>query len=147
MRIFASPRVQSAVAKTSFDLAKVRSGAPMTIFIVVPPTKLVSHGSLIRLWLATLLGIITERTEPPEQPTIFMVDELAQLGGLRAFKEAATLLRGYGLRCCQFLQSHAQLKSPEISPRSRSETPAPRATSCHACLTRCFISVIRASAW
>ncbi|MGP0091242.1 MAG: TraM recognition domain-containing protein [Xanthobacteraceae bacterium] len=30
---------------------------------------------------------------------------------LRAFKEAVTLLRGYGLRCCLFLQSHAQLKS------------------------------------
>jgi type IV secretion system protein VirD4 len=111
MRIFASERVQRAVARTSFDLDKVRSGAPMTIFIVVPPTKLVSHGSLIRLWLATLLGVITERTERPARPTIFMVDELAQLGGLRAFKEAVTLLRGYGLRCCLFLQSHAQLKS------------------------------------
>jgi len=40
-----------------------------------------------------------------------MVDELAILGGLRAFKEAVTLLRGYGLRCCLFIQSHAQLKS------------------------------------
>jgi hypothetical protein len=40
-----------------------------------------------------------------------MVDELAQIGGRRAFKEAVTLLRGYGLRCCLFLQSHAQLKS------------------------------------
>jgi type IV secretory pathway TraG/TraD family ATPase VirD4 len=33
-----------------------------------------------------------------------MVDELAQFGGLRAFKEAVILLRGYGLRCCLFLQ-------------------------------------------
>ncbi|MGI8568452.1 MAG: TraM recognition domain-containing protein [Methylocella sp.] len=39
------------------------------------------------------------------------MDELAQLGGLRAIKEAMTMLRGYGLRCCLFLQSHAQLKS------------------------------------
>jgi type IV secretion system protein VirD4 len=111
MRIFASPAVQRAVATTSFDLEKVRSGAPLTIFIVMPPGKLVSHGALIRLWLSTLLGVITERTAAPERPTIFMVDELAQLGGLRAFKEAVTLLRGYGLRCCLFLQSHAQLKN------------------------------------
>jgi type IV secretion system protein VirD4 len=40
-----------------------------------------------------------------------MIDELAHLGGLRAFKEAVTLLRGYGLRCCLFVQSQAQLKS------------------------------------
>ncbi len=115
MRIFASPTVQRAVATTSFDMEKVRSGAPLTIYIVMPPTKLVSHGSLIRLWLSTLLGTITDRTTAPEQPTTFMVDELAVLGGLRAFKEAVTLLRGYGLRCCFFLQSLAQLKS--IYPR------------------------------
>jgi type IV secretion system protein VirD4 len=111
LRIFASQGVQRAVAATSFDLAKVKSGAPLTIYIVVPPTKIVSHRALIRLWLATLLGVITERTAAPERPTVFMVDELAQLGGLHAFKEAVTLLRGYGLRCCLFLQSHAQLKA------------------------------------
>jgi len=115
MRVFASRSVQRAVATTSFDLEKVRSGAPLTIFIVMPPTKLISHGALLRLWLSTLLGIITDRTTAPEQPTTFMVDELAVLGGLRAFKEAVTLLRGYGLRCCLFLQSLAQLKS--IYPR------------------------------
>jgi hypothetical protein len=74
-------------------------------------TALRHHGALLRLWLSTLLGVITERTTAPQRPTIFMVDELAQLGGLRVFKEAVTLLRGYGLRCCLFLQSHAQLKS------------------------------------
>ena len=111
MRIFSSPAVQRSVAKTSFDLEKVRRGAPLTVYIVIPPTKIVSHGVLLRMWLSTLLGVITERTAAPQLPTIFMVDELAQLGGLRQFKEAVTLLRGYGLRCCLFLQSHAQLKS------------------------------------
>jgi type IV secretion system protein VirD4 len=111
MRIFASDAVQRSVAKTSFDLAKVASGAPLTVYIVIPPTKIVSHGVLLRMWLSTLLGVITDRSSPPSLPTIFMVDELAQLGGLRAFREAVTLLRGYGLRCCLFLQSHAQLRS------------------------------------
>jgi type IV secretion system protein VirD4 len=111
MRIFAREAVQRSVAKTSFDLTKVTSGAPLTVYIVIPPTKIVSHGLLLRMWLSTLLGVITERASAPQLPTIFMVDELAQLGGLRAFKEAVTLLRGYGLRCCLFLQSHAQLRS------------------------------------
>ena len=111
MRIFSTKAVQRAVAKTSFDLAKVKAGAPITVFMVVPPGKLVSHGALIKLWLSTLLGIIAERETAPDQPTLLLVDELAQLGGLRMFKEAVTLLRGYGLRCCLFLQSQAQLKS------------------------------------
>jgi type IV secretion system protein VirD4 len=111
MRVFASDAVQRSVAKTSFDLSKVTTGAPLTVYIVIPPTKIASHSMLLRMWLSTLLGIITERTSAPQLPTIFMVDELAQLGGLRAFKEAVTLLRGYGLRCCLFLQSHAQLRA------------------------------------
>jgi type IV secretion system protein VirD4 len=111
MRIFSTPAVQRAVGRTSFDIAKVKEGAPVTVFIVVPPTKLVSHGALIKLWLSTLLGVISERETAPHQPTMLLVDELAQLGGLRMFKEAVTLLRGYGLRCCLFLQSQAQLKS------------------------------------
>src|SRR3984893_15321567 len=36
----------------------------MTIYVVIPPTKIVSHGPLIRLWLSILLGVITERTTP-----------------------------------------------------------------------------------
>lgn len=111
MRIFASKAVQQSVASTSFDLGAVKSGAPMTIYLVIPPTKIRSHSALLKLWLATLLGVITDRVTAPPQPTIFMVDELAQLGNLPIIAEAVTLLRGYGLRCCLFLQSLAQLRS------------------------------------
>src|ERR1700680_2185158 len=97
MRIFASHAVQHAVATTSIDLDAVRSGAHLTMYMVIPPTKIVRHGALVRLWLSTLLGVVTERAQAPQLPTIFMVDEFAQLGGLRAFKEALSSLRGFGL--------------------------------------------------
>ena len=101
----------ASLAATMACGTRERAPGPPVDSQVIPPTKIVSHGALIRLWLSSLLGAITERTTAPQSPTIFMVDELAQLGGLRAVKEAVTLLRGYGLRCCLFLQSHAQLKS------------------------------------
>lgn len=110
MRIFASEQVQRVTAATSFPLEAVQSGAPLTIYLVIPPTKLISHATLLRLWIATLLGVITERAVCPSKPTLLVIDELAQLGPLPFIKQAVTLLRGYGVRCALFLQSMSQLR-------------------------------------
>jgi type IV secretion system protein VirD4 len=110
MRIFASAQVQAATAATSFALDAVSSGAPLTIYFVIPPTKLASHASLLRLWVSTLLAVISERPQRPEKPTLLVIDELAQLGPLPLIKQAVTLLRGYGVRCALFLQSLSQLR-------------------------------------
>jgi hypothetical protein len=59
LRLFGSDRVTSAIARTSIDLSRIASGAPTTIYLVVPPDKLQSHGGIIRLWLSALLSIIT----------------------------------------------------------------------------------------
>jgi type IV secretion system protein VirD4 len=110
MRIFASEQVQRVTAATSFSLEAVNSGAPLTIYLVIPPTKLLSHATLLRLWVATLLGVICERAICPSKPTLLIIDELAQLGPLPLVKQAVTLLRGYGVRCALFLQSMSQLR-------------------------------------
>lgn len=110
MRIFASEQVQRVTAATSFSLEAVNSGAPLTIYLVIPPTKLLSHATLLRLWVATLLGVICERAICPSKPTLLVIDELAQLGPLPLIKQAVTLLRGYGVRCALFLQSMSQLR-------------------------------------
>ncbi len=111
MRIFASELVQRSLATTTFDLKDIRDGAPITIYIVIPATKLNSHAALLRLWLSVLLGIITERDYRPEKPTLLIVDELAQIGPLPLILEAVTLLRGYGLRAMLLLQSISQLRT------------------------------------
>jgi type IV secretion system protein VirD4 len=111
MRIFSSPRLQETVTSTSFDLAAFRDGAPMTIYLVLPPQKLHSHVAILRLWLSVLMGILMERTTIPEQPTVFIVDELAQLGCLTMILQAVSLMRGFGLRCLLLLQSLNQIKS------------------------------------
>jgi len=110
MRIFASEQVQRVTAETSFALAAVNNGAPLTIYLAIPPTKLLSHAALLRLWLATLLSVICERAVQPPKPTLLVIDELAQLGPLPLIKQAVTLLRGYGVRCALFLQSMSQLR-------------------------------------
>ena len=111
VRCFASEAVKAACSRTSFDIAKFVSGAAQTIFIVVPPDKLVSHSSLLKLWLSALVNIITSRERRPPCSTLFIVDELAQLGAMPQIKQAITLTRGYGVRAMLFLQSPSQLKN------------------------------------
>jgi type IV secretion system protein VirD4 len=80
-----------------------------TIYIVIPPSKLVSHSMLLRLWIATMLNTIMERGEKSLKKTLFLLDECAQLGRLDELKKAITLLRGYGLQVWMFFQDFSQI--------------------------------------
>jgi type IV secretion system protein VirD4 len=107
--------VQASLATSTIDLAAVQRGDPVTIYLVLPPDKLVSHGKLLRLWLGTLMTMLTRRRECPPVPTLLLIDEAAQLGPLQEFRTAVTLMRGYGVRCWSFWQDLAQLR--QIYPR------------------------------
>ena len=111
MRAFSTPLVQAAVADTTIDLDALRSGKPMTIYLVMPANRLQSHAGLLRVWLNVLLGIVAERTSQPECITLLVLDEMAQIGGVPLILQALTLLRGYGLRVMPIIQSLAQLRS------------------------------------
>lgn len=101
---------QTSVQTSSIDLGGITRGDPVSIYIVIPPEKLESHGKLLRLWIGVLMGAITRRTQRPELPTLFILDEAAQLGPLKQLRQAITLLRGYGLRTWSFWQDLSQLK-------------------------------------
>jgi len=102
--------IQASLAATSFDLADVTTGAPLSIYLVLPPHMLESHGRLLRLWLGTLIGCITNRRARPALATLFIIDEAAQLGELPQLRQAVTLLRGYGLQTWSFWQDPSQLR-------------------------------------
>lgn len=92
-------------------LKRIREGAPITIYLRVPPHLLSSHGQILRLWLGTILITVAERTARPEIPDLFLVDEAATLGYLNELLTAASLLRGYGLRTWTFWQSVGQIEA------------------------------------
>lgn len=110
LTLFGDDSVAEAVCTTTVDLDAVRRGTPMTIYLVLPVDKLRSHGRLLRLWVATLLRVLMARTRRPETPTLFLLDEAAQIGRLGDLVTAMTLLRGYGVRVWSFWQDLQQLK-------------------------------------
>ena len=105
-----SSGAQQTLGQSTIDLDAITRGDPLSIFIVVPPEKLESHGKLLRLWIGAMMSAITRRSQRPDLPTLFILDEAAQLGALKQLRQAITLLRGYGLRTWSFWQDLSQLK-------------------------------------
>ncbi len=101
---------QRTLSRTTIDLDAIADGAPMTVYLVIPPDKLASHGALMRLWIGALLKTILTRSVRPQRDTLFLVDECAQLGPMEELRVAMTLLRGYGLKVWAFFQDLSQLR-------------------------------------
>jgi type IV secretion system protein VirD4 len=105
-----SDDVEQASNSSSFSLLDFRDGAPISIYIVIPPDKLSSHSALIKLWVGVLLRTITSREEIPELQTLFILDEIGQLGHFSYLYSIVTLCRGYGLKCWTIWQDFQQLE-------------------------------------
>ena len=95
---------------TSIPLEGIVRGDPISIYLILPPEKLDSHGRFLRLWIGCLMNQICKRRHRVPQPTLFILDEAAQLGTLKQLRRAITLLRGYGLRTWSFWQDLSQLQ-------------------------------------
>src|SRR3546814_1385509 len=84
------PALQAATERSSIDFDAVTRGDPLTIYIVMPPHMLGSHGRLLRLWVGALMTAIMRRRARPEASTLFVLDEAAQLGTFNERSEEHT---------------------------------------------------------
>lgn len=109
--VIGSDAAQKTVISSSIDLQAVARGDPMTIYLVVPPSKLASHAALFRLWTSALMSAVLSReSELPKYRTLFAIDECAQLGDFSMLSMVYTLARSYGVRVWAFFQDLAQIK-------------------------------------
>lgn len=110
-KIFSSPQMMKVLEKSSFSMKKFIDGKPMTIYMVLPPDKLRSHGSILLLWMTALMKAIVARKSQPKHKTLFLIDECAQLGHMPQLEEAMTIGRIYGIQCWSIWQSLSQLRT------------------------------------
>lgn len=114
MRAFKTPAVRRATQQTSFSLDGFVDGSvPATIYIVLPPRYLQSHGALVRLWLGTLLRVLTApasvRARAGGEDVLVLVDELPTLGPMPLVPSLFAFMRSFGVRAVAIVQSLAQL--------------------------------------
>lgn len=111
MGFLRSPAVHSSLTDSTILLDDITGGAMHTIYLIIPPDKLVTHSALLRLWIGVMLAAIARRRRAPEQPTLFLIDEAAQLGEMDELRASLTLMRAYGVRVWTFWQCISQLQN------------------------------------
>lgn len=109
LRLWDTELVRRITNDTSFDLDMLIAGGPITLYIIVPPVRLAAFAPLLRLWLSGLLNAFSTREQPPEHPTLVLIDEAATLGRFDPLVTAMSLLRSWGVQICTFWQSLGQL--------------------------------------
>ena len=105
-----SPAVAANLSRSSFDPRWLRSGR-VTVYLILPHDKLTTLAPLVRLWLGTILRVVTKIGATEKNPVLFIIDEAAHLGKMQVLQDALTLMRGYGIRIWLFFQSLDQLKA------------------------------------
>lgn len=106
-----SPGVLKSLDATSFSLADFILGKPMTIYLILPIERLVSHRAVLKLQIGTLLRAIACRSFQAESPTLLLLDECGQLGSFPFLETFITLCRSFSCRVLAFFQDLAQLEA------------------------------------
>jgi type IV secretion system protein VirD4 len=109
LRLFDSDLTRRLTDTTTMDLDGFLAGKPMSLYIIVPPSRLNAYRPLLRLWLSGLMLLLTQRKSPPKERTLMLCDEIGNLGRIDALLMATTLLRSAGLSIWTFWQNAAQL--------------------------------------
>ncbi len=108
---FGTERVQATLKASTFSLQEIVDGAPLSVYLILPPHRVYSHRGLLKMWIGTLLSAIFTRHSQPPLRTLFLLDEVAQLETFPLLSALITLSAGYGVTVHTFWQDLAQIKS------------------------------------
>ncbi|MEW4529998.1 type IV secretory system conjugative DNA transfer family protein [Maioricimonas sp. JC845] len=106
-----SAPVRRAMDTSTFSLQDVTDGKPLSIYLIVPANRMQSHRVVLKLWVGTLLAALFSRQRPVPMKTLFMLDEVAQLGQFPLLESMSTLSAGYAVWLHTLWQDLSQLKS------------------------------------
>lgn len=104
------PRIADALSRSDFDLGQLVA-EPVTVYLVLPPSRLANNARLVRGFIGSALAALTSSDVRPRHRVAFYLDELAQLGYMRQIEDAISLVRGYRGVFLIYLQDLSQLKA------------------------------------
>lgn len=109
--LYRDPIVARTTSASDFSLAQLRDGAaPMSLYLVVPPSDLSRTRPLLRLLLNQMGRHLTEDHQTARRHKLLLVmDEFPALGHLGFFESELAYLAGYDIRCILIAQSLNQL--------------------------------------
>jgi type IV secretion system protein VirD4 len=105
-----SPSIRESLSCSDFKFADMKT-KKMTVYLVLPADRLSTFGRWLRLLIQQAITENARNIEQrPEQPVLFMLDEMAALGRLSKVEEAFGLMAGFGMQLWGIAQDASQLK-------------------------------------
>jgi type IV secretion system protein VirD4 len=101
--------VVHSLCESSFNLKDLKSGK-LSVFLVLPAAELAMYSRLLRVWIGTFIRAMVKIPGKTANPTLFMLDEAANLGRMDLISQGVTYLRGYGVSLWVILQNLSQLE-------------------------------------
>lgn len=103
-------RIAKVTKKSDWSPLDLRTGQP-TIYICINPNEIDSYLSVLRVFIAQHIRMLTNELPPKNSPPVlFMLDELPRLKKMPPVDEALEVGRQYGIKLWMFAQSYGQLK-------------------------------------
>lgn len=102
--------VRVSLAASDFDFSALGDG-DVTVYLVLPPERLRTHGRLLRLLVSAAIDAVNRLAVKPDPPCLFMLDEMGAIGRLDALIAAFGVLAGSGMQLHPVFQDFAQVHS------------------------------------
>ncbi len=102
-----SPAMKKDLKGPAIDFAAIKE-QPTTIYLVLPPERLATHGVWLRLMVTSILLPLLRSVERAPVPVLFMLDEFAQLGHMEVVQDNYALMRGFGVKLWTIWQDLTQ---------------------------------------
>jgi type IV secretion system protein VirD4 len=116
LSLYRDPIISRNTEASDFAIADLmNSEAPVSLYLVVPPSDLDRIRPLIRLLLNQIGRRLTEsmmcgNKEPYRHKLLMLLDEFPSLGRLNFFETELAYLAGYGIKCMLIAQSLNQIE-------------------------------------
>lgn len=101
--------VVRSLSESSFNLQDIKNGK-LSLYLVLPPAELAMYSRLLRVWIGACIRAMVKIPGKSKNPTLFMLDEAANLGRMDLISQGVTYLRGYGVSLWIILQNLSQLE-------------------------------------
>ncbi len=109
-----SPAMRRNLRLSLLRLSQLKA-RPTTIYLCLPASRIGTHGRWLRLIVNLSVATLENTPFPPceggrQHPVLFILEEFAALGHMRALEHAVAYMAGFGVKLWAVLQDLTQLK-------------------------------------
>lgn len=111
MNFMSDPRMKAATAQSSLSMRALRT-APTSIYLIAPEEKIRTHGTWLRLVIASAMEAMKKASQTGigNRRCMFLIDEFGALGRIESIPRDIATMSGRGVDFTLVLQGIDQLK-------------------------------------